>query len=313
MSSTRNSVGAGPGRARPGERARPYSLLPVRPSARYSRRTRTITRWATSLVAVVIMLAALGTGSVPAEASSSQPGTAVKAPGCPPQQLQGAGVPPIGAPVATISGDSGSVTIAGKDYTPSGPGSLAHLVIVNRCSLAVQAFAFGDGGDSLVAIENHLANLDAGSMVILAMPDGLSLSYSQVPVLNDDVLAKIGAQPLTIDHAENAFSVIGARDWQPDTAFRNMGGTFGDVAGNMSGYLRLNPVTERYDFVFSEYVPFDTVAAASGSLLVRQVGRRRSRGSTRGVGDQGLVELRGDRDVLRHQGHEGLSGRRQDV
>ncbi len=109
-------------------------------------------------------------------------------------------------------------------------------------------------------------------MVILALPDGLGLTYSELPVLNQDVLAKIGAPPLTIGQAESAFSVIGVRGWQAGTAFRNVGGAVGDVDGNISGYLRLNPVTDRYDFVFSDYVPFDTGSAASGSQSTIRVG-----------------------------------------
>ncbi len=236
------------------------------------RRTQRIGGWAAPLAAAAIVLAGLAIGSTAAGASPSGNGSPADAPGCAPGQVQQAGVPPMGAPVATVTAGSAAVAIDGREYTPSGPGSLAHLVIVNRCSLAVRAYGFDDHGQTVAAIRDHLAGLDAGSIVILAMPDGLGLSYSQLKDLNDDVLAKVGAPALTIDQAENAFSVVGVRGWQSGAAFRNVGGTVDDVEGDVSGYLRLNPVTERYDFVLADYVPFDTAVPASAGRSTIQVG-----------------------------------------
>ncbi len=55
-------------------------------------------------------------------------------------------------------------------------------------------------------------------------------------------------------------SVVGVPGSAAGSAFRNYGGDFRGTVGSMTGYLRLDPATERYDFVFSDYVPFSTQA-----------------------------------------------------
>jgi len=109
-------------------------------------------------------------------AALARAAAAVAAP-CAPSQLAAAGVPPIGAPVQTVDQHSGAVVINGIPYVPSGPGSLAHLVIIDRCTLSVRAFGFGDHDEGLHQIRAELGKLDPAALlrylVILAAPDGL--------------------------------------------------------------------------------------------------------------------------------------------
>ena len=218
---------------------------------------------AVAAAAVVLMVIAAGSaGAAGRPAPAAAPGAA----SCAGPQLSATDVPPIGAPVQTIDQRSGAVLINGTAYVPSGPGSLVHLVIIDRCSLSVQAFGFGDHDDGLHQIKAELDKLDRGSLlrylVILAAPSGFGLTQAGNAYLNDQILRFIGAPPLSIDQSAAPLSVAGVPGSPAGSAFRNYGGDFRGSEGSMTGYLRLDPATERYDFVFSDYVPFSTQATA---------------------------------------------------
>jgi len=199
-------------------------------------------------------------------AALARAAAAVAAP-CAPSQLAAAGVPPIGAPVQTVDQHSGAVVINGIPYVPSGPGSLAHLVIIDRCTLSVRAFGFGDHDEGLHQIRAELGKLDPAALlrylVILAAPDGLGLTHAGNAYLNDQILRFIGAPPMSIDQSEQPLSVIGVPGSAAGSAFRNYGGDFRGTEGSMTGYLRADPATGRYDFVFADYVPFSTREAGA--------------------------------------------------
>ena len=218
---------------------------------------------AVAAAAVVLMVISAGSaGAAGRPAPAAAPGAA----SCAGPQLSATDVPPIGAPVQTIDQRSGAVLINGTAYVPSGPGSLVHLVIIDRCSLSVQAFGFGDHDDGLHQIKAELDKLDRGSLlrylVILAAPSGFGLTQAGNAYLNDQILRFIGAPPLSIDQSAAPLSVAGVPGSPAGSAFRNYGGDFRGSEGSMTGYLRLDPATERYDFVFSDYVPFSTQATA---------------------------------------------------
>ena len=68
---------------------------------------------------------------------------------------------------------------------------------------------------------------------------------------------------MSIDQSEQPLSVIGVPGSAAGSAFRNYGGDFRGTEGSMTGYLRADPATGRYDFVFADYVPFSTREAGA--------------------------------------------------
>ena len=218
---------------------------------------------------LAVGLAACGGGhhSAPQPAENGVPNSASagRQAQCQPAQVQGADVPPIGAPVDTLTSKY-SVRINGKDYGP-GQALGAELLIVDRCTLAVQSFHYTEFGRDVDAIASKIKDLNSNSsLVILQYPIGLSASDNELKRFNETVLGVLGAPPINRNQADREFTVIGGNRWPQGAAFHNYGRTpVARQAGSLSGYLRLNPATERYDFLFADYVPYSTSARSQGT------------------------------------------------
>jgi hypothetical protein len=172
-------------------------------------------------------------------------------------------VPPIGAAVDTIAPVSKAIRIAGWDYGRAGGGPVVHVAVVNRQTLAAKAGDVANGNAGLPQIAAQIAGIDLGTAlryyVVLSAPSGFAITADRLGDLNN-IMASIGAPSLTLAQAQGPLSVVGIRGIGTGSAFSNWGGTIKGTPGDMSGYFRFDSFTSRYDFVFSDYVPFETVA-----------------------------------------------------
>jgi hypothetical protein len=187
-----------------------------------------------------------------------------------------ASVPPIGAPVDTIAAATRAIRIDGTDYGRAGGGPVIHLAVVDRRTLATRATDFSNGDAALAPVAAQIAKIDPGTAlryyVVLSAPAGLTISAGRLDEVNR-ILAGIGAPDLTLAQAQAPFSVVGIRGTGPGSAFSNGGGTVRGTPGDMSGYLRFDDSTSRYDFVFADYVPFATQAGPdSGTANTMKIG-----------------------------------------
>ena len=107
----------------------------------------------------------------------------------------------------------------------------------------------------------------------------------------DALLQKIGEPALSAVQSERITtlsgdgeairgSAIGVAGAPAGSGFENFGREYNGGGGSLSGYLRLNGVTGKYDFVFTDPVDFDTEASQTGTnaspaQLTIQVGEKR--------------------------------------
>jgi hypothetical protein len=177
-------------------------------------------------------------------------------------------VPPIGAPVDTIESASKAIRINGHDYGASGGGPVVHLAVVDRRTMATQSTDFSNGDAALASIAAQLAKIDIGTAlryyVVLSAPSGFAISAGRLDELNR-IMASIGAPDLTATQAQEPLSVIGIRGTSAGSAFSNWGGIVQQTPGDMSGYLRFDSFTGRYDFAFASYVSFATDAGLAST------------------------------------------------
>jgi len=217
----------------------------------------------------VICLLAVLTPSV-AAATSTQTVTGPESGSC------GADVPALGAPIDTVLGRDGSVMVGGKEYASGRPWF--HVVVVNRCTLDVSAYRYDDNGEELPAIKAQLDKLDAKSIVIVAAPLGLALSYTRADDLNRDILRPIGATTIPIDALERPFSVIGVPGWSVGAAYQNLDSRLGvpgqtsTEPGSLRGYLQKDIATQAFNFVFPDFVRAATRTASTPTSNTMTIG-----------------------------------------
>jgi hypothetical protein len=196
-------------------------------------------------------------------------------------------IPPVGERLETLPGEAGrnlasSMLLDGKPIPGTGhtdsSNPLINYAVIDRHSLEIKA------SGSVVADVPGMQSLDT-------IVDGYSGLLDDFVVVNwapfkgdveadrnalDTLLQKIGAQKLTASQRQAITnwgagsepltgSAVGVAGAPAGSAFV----TFGDSSlstydrfptGGMSGYLRLNGATEKYDFVFTDPVEFDTEA-----------------------------------------------------
>jgi len=202
------------------------------------------------------VIAGVGGAATPASADpNSDQLKTTQCPGALPQD-----VPPLGVPIDTITSDL-AVKINDEDYLPGGGG--ARLVFLDRCTLTVsESFAYDRSPGNFDEIAHRIDHWGPNTLVILTYPiAGPELSNDKdLSFFNEQILAKIGAPPVTREQTLFGFSVIGGPKWQLGSAFTNFDRTFDRTSANgaLMGYLRVNSLTDRFDFVFSDYVPFSS-------------------------------------------------------
>ena len=156
------------------------------------------------------------------------------------------------------------------------PGTSAPLTNVNYAVIDRQTLEVKTSG----SVEGDVAGIQQLGTII----DGYTGSLDYLVVLNwysfrydidaernalDTVLQKIGSDKLT-DEQRGAIepydpegpskhgSAVGVAGAPAGSAFVTFAHDYTDNGGGMSGYLRLNGVTGKYDFVFTDPVDFDT-------------------------------------------------------
>lgn len=235
-------------------------------------------RWGAVLVAVLLVTTLVGASVTTASADTPtrrKPPRLAALKG-PEAGVCGADVPALGAPIDTVFGRSDSVKIAGKEYAVGSPW--LHLVVVNRCTLDVRDYRYSDRGEDLDAMKTLIDKLDAKSLVIVAAPLGLGLSYARSDALNRDILRPIGAAPIPINQTEKPFSVIGAPGWTLGAAFQNRGSRLGvpgqpaSNPGSLRGYLQKDIATQLFTFVFPDFVRVTTRADGTATANTMRVG-----------------------------------------
>jgi hypothetical protein len=146
--------------------------------------------------------------------------------------------------------------------------------VLNRTTLEREASGVTTVDDDGL---NHLLDVakqysDGGSVMIFNWTGGLSGRKAELAVL----VKQLGGGDLPAGDRflfnNRPGSVIGVPGAPAGSAFFNHR-EFLDIpdTGNMSGYLRLNGVTGLFDFVFTDYVPVDTVASqteTTGTITV---------------------------------------------
>jgi hypothetical protein len=199
-----------------------------------------------------------GVGGAATPASANPDSGALKATQCPGALPQD--VPPLGVPIDTIASNN-AVRINDQDYLPGNTGG--SLVFLDRCTLTVsESFAYDRSAGNFDEIAHRIDHWGPNTLVILTYPiAGPELfNDKDLSFFNEQILAKIGAPPVTREQTLFGFSVIGGPKWQLGSAFTNFDRTFDRTSANgaLMGYLRVNSLTDRFDFVFSDYVPFSS-------------------------------------------------------
>jgi hypothetical protein len=243
-------------------------------------------RWGATLVAVLVVTTLVGASVTTAAAADTRSGrrsprgAALKGPEA---GVCGADVPALGMPIDTVFGRSNSVKIGTKEYAVGSPW--LHLVVVNRCTLEVRDYRYSDRGEDLDAMKALIDKLDSKSLVIVAAPLGLGLSYARSDALNRDILRPIGAAPIPINQTEKPFSVIGAPGWTVGAAFQNRGSRLGvpgqapSNPGSLRGYLQKDIAKQLFTFVFPDFVRVSTRSDGTATTNTMTVGATTQPGS----------------------------------
>jgi hypothetical protein len=182
-------------------------------------------------------------------------------------------IPPFGVKLETlVLNQEDSVRLGGSEVAAT-PFSFNRInyVVLDRRTLRVAQSGSVEAGV-------------AGMKDLAATIDGYAGSLNYLVVLNwnwftgdidadrnafDALLQQIGAQKLTDQERQEirthvyargeSGSAVGVAGAPAGSAFVKLSGPDQDtVLGGMSGYLRLNGVTEKYDFVFTDAADFDT-------------------------------------------------------
>lgn len=186
---------------------------------------------------------------------------------------------PIGVKVDTVSNGRGEITIDGKVVPGTGGGIKSlNWVVLDRPTRQVAEAGTSTQSDALqklLGLADKYAKAPGYQMIVNAPSGGPG--YPQADW--ESLLKKLGAPPLTDADRQavrnaNPFSVIGIPGAPAGAAFLRLTPQPNARAetGSMTGYLRMNSVTAKYDFVFTDYVAFDTRSASSAKQNTISVG-----------------------------------------
>jgi hypothetical protein len=189
---------------------------------------------------------------------------------------------PYGVPLqsnVSSGGEFGSIGLDGRPLPDTGRTHALGIsyAVIDRTTLQLQSSGqlslSSDGFNQLLAIAKRYS--DGRSLMVFnwqgafaaALRATLAATFKQVGG------GEFPSYDFLVPNAPG--SVIGIPGAPAGVAFFDHG-EFVRSAANMSGYLRRNGVTDRFDFVFTSYVPLDTAASGTSSTAsVITVGDRR--------------------------------------
>ncbi len=184
-------------------------------------------------------------------------------------------IPPAGLRLDTLSGnayDDRQMLLDGKPVPgTSAPSTNVNYAVIDRRTLEVKTSGSVEGDVAGIQQLGTIIDGYTGSLDYLVVLNWYSFRYDIGAERNalDTVLQKIGSDKLT-DEQRGAIepydsegpskhgSAVGVAGAPAGSAFVTFAHDYTDNGGGMSGYLRLNGVTGKYDFVFTDPVDFNT-------------------------------------------------------
>lgn len=213
--------------------------------------------------------------------------------------------PPIGVSIETMADATGTIKVDGNAVQGTGTqvSSMSYALLDRqtrkppRCTSSPTSGSLSMGDADVIASLKQLQQIvhdcnDPLYMLVLSSPYGILRNDCGVGAACDELdklLTAMGGSALSPEQRHwltsvspgatgpGQFSAIGYPGSPEGSAYTSIGEHTepASPAGKLSGYLRFNGSVERYGFLFTDYVNFDTAVETSPGPTVMQIGDQR--------------------------------------